>query len=61
VRHHLSVSQTVGIKVRPETRDILRRLAQEDGATMIDTLAHLVREANEARLLAALATDLAAL
>jgi hypothetical protein len=55
------VSQTVGIKVRPETRDILRRLAQEDGATMIDTLAHLVREANEARLLAALATDLAAL
>jgi hypothetical protein len=50
---------TVVIRARPETRDLLNHLAREDGATAIDTLERLIRGAAEARLLAALATDLA--
>jgi hypothetical protein len=51
---------TVVIRARPETRDLLNHLAKEDGTTAIDTLERLVRGASEKRLLAALATDLAA-
>jgi hypothetical protein len=50
---------TVVIRARPETRDLLNHLAREDGTTAIDTLERLIRGAAEARLLAALATDLA--
>ena len=51
---------TVVIRARPETRDLLNHLAREDGTTAIDTLERLIRGAAEARLLAALAIDLAA-
>jgi hypothetical protein len=51
---------TVVIRARPETRDLLNRLAREDGTTAIDTLEGLIRDAAEARLLAGLAADLAA-
>ncbi len=51
---------TVVIRARPETRDLLNHLAREDGTTAIDMLERLIRDAAEARLLAALATDLAA-
>jgi hypothetical protein len=51
---------TVVIRARPETRDLLNHLAKEAGTTAIDTLERLVRGASETRLLAALATDLAA-
>jgi hypothetical protein len=54
------MSSTVVIRARPETRDLLNRLAREDGATAIDTLDGLIRNAAEARLLAGLAADLAA-
>jgi hypothetical protein len=50
---------TVVIRARPATRDLLQQLAQEDGATAIDTLEQLIREAAEARLLEAVAADLA--
>jgi hypothetical protein len=54
------MATTVVIRARPETRDLLNHLAQEDGTTAIDTLERLIRGAAEARLLTALATDLAA-
>jgi hypothetical protein len=54
------MSPTVVIRARPESRDLLNRLAREDGATAIDTLERLIRGAAEERLLAALATDLSA-
>ncbi len=54
------MSNTVVIRARPETRDLLNRLAREDGTTAVDTLERLIRGATEARLLAALASDLAA-
>ena len=54
------MSTTVVIRARPETRDLLNHLAQEEGATAIDTLERLIRDAAEARLLSALAADLAA-
>jgi hypothetical protein len=50
--------QTVVIRARPETRDLLHQLAQDSDATAIDTLERLVREASEARLLEAVASDL---
>jgi hypothetical protein len=50
--------KTVVIRARPETRDLLQHLAQESDATAIDTLERLVREASEARLLEAVASDL---
>jgi hypothetical protein len=50
--------ETVVIRARRETRDQLHDLAKEDGTTVIDTLERLIREAAEARLLTALATDL---
>jgi hypothetical protein len=49
---------TVIIRARPETRDLLRDLARVDGASAIDTLEHVVREAAEARLLKAVVADL---
>jgi hypothetical protein len=54
------MAATVVIRARPATRDLLNHLAREDGTTAIDTLERLIRGAAEARLLAALATDLAA-
>lgn len=51
--------ETVIIRARRETRDLLHDLAQDDSATAIDTLDRLIREAAEARLLQAVATDLA--
>ena len=51
---------TVIIRARRETRDLLHELAQDDGATAIDTLERLIREAAEARLLKAVVTDLSA-
>ncbi len=53
------MSSTVVIRARSETRDLLNRLAREDGTTAIDTLECLIRDAAEARLLAVLTTDLA--
>lgn len=50
--------ETVVIRARRETRDLLNDLAQEDGATAIDTLERLVREAAEAHLLKAVTMDL---
>jgi hypothetical protein len=50
---------TVVIRARPETRNLLQRLAKEDRATAIDTLERLVKEAAEERLLNAVASDLA--
>jgi hypothetical protein len=49
---------TVVIRARPETRDLLNELARSDGMTAIDELERLIRDVAEARLLAALATDL---
>ncbi|MGA2164178.1 MAG: toxin-antitoxin system protein [Solirubrobacteraceae bacterium] len=50
--------ETVIIRARRETRDLLRDLAEVDGATAIDTLERVIREASEARLLKALTADL---
>jgi hypothetical protein len=50
--------ETVVLRARLETRSRLRELAREDGATVIDTLDRLVREAAETRLLAAVVADL---
>jgi hypothetical protein len=50
--------ETVIIRARRETRDLLRDLAQVDGATAIDTLERVIREASEVRLLKALISDL---
>jgi hypothetical protein len=50
--------ETVIIRARRETRDLLRGLAQVDGATAIDTLERVIREASEVRLLKALTADL---
>ncbi|MGH2853603.1 MAG: hypothetical protein ACRDLF_05360 [Solirubrobacteraceae bacterium] len=50
--------ETVIIRARRETRDLLRDLAKVDGETAIDTLEHVIREAAEMRLLKTLATDL---
>jgi hypothetical protein len=52
------MQKTVVIRARPETRDLLHQLAQESDATAIDTLERLVREASEALLLVAVASDL---
>jgi hypothetical protein len=49
---------TVVIRVRPQTRDLLHQLAQDSDETAIDTLERLVREASEAQLLKAVASDL---
>jgi hypothetical protein len=49
---------TVVIRARSKTRDLLRDLAKEDGASVIDTLERLIREAAEARLLDAVVADL---
>jgi hypothetical protein len=50
--------ETVIIRARRETRDLLHDLAKDDGATAIDTLERLIREAVETRLLTAVSTDL---
>lgn len=52
--------ETVIIRARRETRDLLRELAEVDGATAIDTLERVIREASEALLLKALTADLSA-
>jgi hypothetical protein len=49
---------TVVLRARLETRDLLRELAKENEATVIDTLDRLVREAAETRLLGAVVADL---
>ncbi len=48
----------VVIRARRETRDLLHDLAKASGATAIDTLDRLVREAAEERLLEGLVNDL---
>lgn len=50
--------ETVVIRARRETRDLLHDLAQEEGATAIDMLERLIRETVEARLRRAVAADL---
>jgi|HubBroStandDraft_4_1064222.scaffolds.fasta_scaffold15907_4 hypothetical protein len=50
--------ETVVIRARRETRDLLHDLAREDGATAIDMLERLIRETVEARLRRAVACDL---
>lgn len=50
--------ETVVIRARRETRDLLHDLAREDGATAIDMLERLIRETAEARLRQAVASDL---
>lgn len=52
------MSTTVVLRARQETRGLLRELARADGATVIDTLDRLVKEAAEARLLGTVAADL---
>jgi hypothetical protein len=50
--------ETVVIRARRETRDLLHDLARADGATAIDMLERLIRETAEARLRRAVASDL---
>jgi hypothetical protein len=50
--------ETVVIRARRETRDLLHDLAREDRATAIDTLERLIRETAEARLCQAVISDL---
>lgn len=50
--------ETVVIRARRETRDLLNDLARADGATAIDMLERLIRETAEARLRRAVASDL---
>jgi hypothetical protein len=49
---------TVVIRARPATRALLRELAEANGASAIDTLERVIREAAEQRLLGALTDDL---
>lgn len=49
----------VMIRARASTRDALRELARADDASLIETLDRIVREAHEARILAATVTTLA--
>lgn len=50
--------ETVVIRARRETRDLLQDLARADGATAIDMLERLIRETAEARLRRAVSSDL---
>ncbi len=50
--------ETVVIRARRETRDLLHDLAREEGATAIDVLERLIRETAEARLRRAVVADL---
>lgn len=50
--------ETVVIRARRETRDLLNDLARADGATAIDMLERLIRETAEARLRRAVVSDL---
>ncbi len=52
--------RTVMMRARPETRDLLAELAQQEQASAIDTLDRLVRQAHEHRLLDAVEHDLTA-
>lgn len=53
--------ETVVIRARRETRDLLHDLAREDGATAIDMLERLIRETAETRLRRAVVADLSSL